>query len=192
MVCSSQQEVQIEENYRLISRLQKDLQNANIDVTNLSAQLEHKRKLFIKLQDSLQNSVAECLELRHLLEVSHMETATLDKKTQAALASQEDRITLLTSRTAIAEKKCAVAEAALREAQTDFRHRGARSATGVLYLSCLAVYKRIMGRSLHQWRACTTATVRFSLVKLFKGCILVYLCAHTVNCSACSCSIRVV
>lgn len=154
-----QQVVQIEENYRLVSRLQKDLKNANCDVTNLSAQLEHKRKLFIKLQDSLQNSVAECLDLRHLLEASHLETASLDKQTKAALAQQEDRITLLTSRTTTAEKKCVIAEVALAEALTDFRYRGSRSATGVLYLSCLAVYKRVMGRSLHQWRACTTAAV---------------------------------
>ena len=159
MLYSQQQEVKIEENYKLITRLQRDLKNCNSDVVNLSAQLEHKRKLFITLQDSLQNSVNECLELRHLLEGSHLETAALQKKTSAEIEHLEDRLTLLSSRTSTAEKKCALAEAALKEAQADFRFRGTRNSIGLLYMSCLGVYKRIMGRSLHQWRACTTAAV---------------------------------
>lgn len=156
---SPQREVQIEENYRLIARLQKDLQNCNRDVTSLTAQLEHKRKLFVKLQDSLQTSVNECIELRHLLEASHLETASLDKKSRAEIENLEDRLTLQTSRATNAESRYTAAQAALTEAQTDFRFRTSRSATGVLYLSCLAAYKRIMSRGLHQWRACTAAAV---------------------------------
>ena len=144
----------------MISRLQKDLKNSNEDVVNLSAQLEHKRQLFVKLQDSLQNSVNECLELRHLLEASHLQTADLEKKTNVEIESLNDRVTLLTARASTAEKRYAVAESALKEAQAEFRHRGIRSSTAVLYLACRGPYKRIMSRSLHQWRACTTAAVR--------------------------------
>ena len=159
MLSLFQHEAQIAENYRLISRLQNDLKHANDDVVNLSSKMEHKRKLFVNLQDSLQNSVNECLELRHLLEASHQDAASLEKESKEKISCLEDRINLLQTRTATAEKKSVNAERTLKEAQADFRCRSTRSAAGVLYLSCAAVYKRIVARSLHQWRACTAAAV---------------------------------
>lgn len=160
-----EQRVTIDENYSLISRLQKELTGANHDVTNLTAQLDHKRELFLKLQTSLQDSVNECVQLRHQLEASHLETVDIEKKKKMEIEHLEDKVTLLTTRTSNAQKKCDKAEESLREAEAGFRIRGTRRAIGLLYMSCLAAFKRIIGRSFHQWRACTTAAVAVSSLK---------------------------
>ena len=149
----------IQHNQHLILRLQHELQNAQHDVSMMTNKLDQKRKLFLGLQESLQSSTEECLDLRRSLERAHLELAHLQDEKSAAISSLEDRLSTAMHRADISEKRSAQLGGDLGEAKAELAHRVERYAADLIYVVAVGVYKRVVGRAMRQWRACTAASV---------------------------------
>ena len=158
-LAEEQMKSEVEHHQQVINRLQNELHSTHNDLSIMTTKIEHKRKLLLGLQESLQANVDECLELRRSLEQSHLAQSQYQEAKTKEIQGLKESLSAATFRADVAEKKFIQSVSELDEARTTLRHRTLQFSASLLYVVTTSVYKRIVGRAMRQWRACTAAEV---------------------------------